>query len=291
MNGPAALVDVRPLRDHSQFRRLWIGTTASGFGSQFTSFAVAYFVWTSTRNPAMVGAIGLAAAAPLIVFALIGATFADAVDRRRLVVLTTLGQIVTSVVMVIASTRSEGAVWPMFGLVAVSSGLAAIGFPARRALVVRLLPRERLQAGLALHHMSFQLAMLVGPSLAGLVTARWGTPACFAIDALTFVAGLYGVTSLAAPVATSGETQPGWRAVVDAARLVARVPALAGAFLSDLCATVLAMPMALFPVLNQAKFGGSPQTLGFLFSAVAVGGVAAAALSGLVTIGSGPASF
>ena len=196
MNGPTALVDVRPLRVHPEFRRLWIGTTASGFGSQFTSFAVAYFVWTTTRNPAMVGAIGLASAAPLIVFALVGASFADAVDRRRLVILTTCGQIVTSASMALLSTRSGGAVWPMFGLVAVSSGLSAIGFPARRALVPRLLPKERLQAGLALNHMSFQLAMLVGPTVAGLVTARWGTTACFAIDALTFAAGLYGVTSL-----------------------------------------------------------------------------------------------
>lgn len=171
----------------------------------------------------------------------------------------------------------------MFGLVAVASGLAAIGFPARRALVPRLLPKEQLQAGLALNHMSFQLAMLIGPTVAGLVTARWGTTACFAIDALTFVAGLYGVVSLAPVGAASDGGRPGWRAVTDAAQLVARVPALGGAFLSDLCATVLAMPIALFPVLNSAKFGGSPQTLGFLLSAVAVGGVTAAALSGLVT--------
>jgi len=135
--GPNALVDLRPLRDHPRFRRLWIGTTASGFGSQFTSFAVAYFVWTTTRSPAMVGAIGLASAAPLIVFALVGASFADAVDRRRLVILTTFGQIVASVSMAVLSTRSAGVVWPMFGLVAVSSGLSAIGFPARRALVPR----------------------------------------------------------------------------------------------------------------------------------------------------------
>lgn len=283
MNGPSALVDVGPLRDHPQFRRLWIGTTASGFGSQFTAFAVAYFVWTTTRSPAMVGAIGLVSAAPLIVFALVGASFADAVDRRRLVILTTLGQIVTSTTMAVLSTRGGGVVWPMFGLVAVSSGLAAVGFPARRALVPRLLPKEHLQAGLALNHMSFQLAMLVGPTAAGLVTARWGTTACFAIDALTFVAGLYGVLSLPAVGAASPESRPGWRAVIDAARLVARVPALGGAFLSDLCATMLAMPMALFPALNQTKFGGSPQTLGFLLSAVAVGGVNAAALSGLVT--------
>jgi len=283
VNRPTALVDVRPLREHPEFRRLWIGTTASGFGSQFTSFAVAYFVWTTTHSPAMVGGIGLASAAPLIVFALLGASFADTVDRRRLVVLTTCGQIVTSLAMVALSTRSAGVVWPMFGLVAVASGLSAIGFPARRALVPRLLPRERLQAGLALNHLSFQLAMLIGPTLAGLVTARWGTTACFAIDALTFVAGLYGVVSLVRVGPASDGSPPGLRAVTDAARLVARVPALGGAFLSDLCATVLAMPMALFPVLNSAKFGGSPQTLGFLLSAVAVGGVTAAALSGLVT--------
>ncbi len=278
-----ALVDLRPLRDAPLFRRLWIGTTTSALGGQLTTFAVAYFVWTTTHSPAMVGGIGLAAGLPLIVFALVGASFTDSVDRRRLVVWTTLGQVAVSATMAVLSRWASGGVWPMFGLVAVASALSAIGYPARRAFVPGLLAPNQLQAGLALNHLSFQLAMLVGPAAAGVITAAWGTTACFVIDAASFVVGLYGVVSLPRLGPSSSTARPGARAVAEAIRFTARTPALGGAFLSDLCATVLAMPMALFPVINQQKFGGSPQTLGLLFSAVAVGGVSASAVSGLVT--------
>ncbi|MER7009248.1 MFS transporter, partial [Dactylosporangium sp. NPDC000555] len=83
-----ALVDVRPLREHPPFRRLWLGSTASGIGGQFGAFAVTYYVWDRTRSPAMVGLVGLAVAAPIVVVALAGSAFIDQADRRRLALLT-----------------------------------------------------------------------------------------------------------------------------------------------------------------------------------------------------------
>ena len=59
--------------------------------------------------------------------------------------------------------------------------------------------------------------------------------------------------------------------------------ALGGSFLTDLAATALAMPVALFPVINQERFGGNPETLGLFLSAIAVGGIGAGLLSGAVT--------
>jgi MFS family permease len=79
-----ALVDVRPLRENRTFRRLWLGTTASGFGGQFGQFAVLYYVWQRSHSAAVVGLVGLVSAVPLIGLALAGSAFADHVDRRRL---------------------------------------------------------------------------------------------------------------------------------------------------------------------------------------------------------------
>lgn len=283
MTGAGALVDLRPLREVPVYRRLWFGTTASAFGSQLAAFAVMFYVWEHTHSAAMVGLIGLATAVPLITFALLGGAVADHVDRRRLVLWTTWAQIATSGSMAALAAAGSG-VWPMLGLVSVSSALAAISTPARRTFVPRLLPRDRLAAGLALNHLSFQAAMLLGPTVAGLITAGWGTAACFVIDAGSFVAALVGVAGLPATGTDARPAGPrGLRAIWDGIALTTRVPALGGALLSDLCATLLAMPMALFPVINAEKFGGSPETLGLFLSAVAVGGVTASVLSGLVT--------
>jgi MFS family permease len=279
----SALLDLRPVREVAAFRRLWVGTTASAFGGQMSAYAVLFYVWERTHSPAMVGVAGLATAAPLIVFALLGSAFADHVDRRTLLLWTTWAQVVVAAAMAALAAVGGGA-WPLLGLVAASSGLSAITGPARRALVPALLPQSRLAAGLALNHLSFQAAMLLGPVVAGVVTAMWGVEVCFAVDAVSFLAALWGIAGLPAGQRTAAPTgNRGVRAVVEGVRLTVRVPAIGGALLTDLVATVLAMPIALFPVLNEEKFDGDPQTLGWLLAAVAVGGVAASALSGVIT--------
>ncbi len=278
------LVDVRPLRGNRTFRRLWIGTTASGFGGQFGAFAAIFYVWQETRSAAMVGLVGLAAGVPLIVLALAGSAFIDHVDRRRLALRGTYARIVAGAGMTaVAFTMSGGSgVAAMLALVAVQSALGGLVDPARHTFVAALLAGDRLAAGLALNHLSFQLAMLLGPAAAGAVTAVAGVGWCFAIDTLTFVAALIGLAGLPSGVApAAGRTGPA--AVRAGLRYAARTPAIRGALLADLVATVFAMPVALFPVINAERFGDRPEILGLFTTALAAGGVLASVLSGPAT--------
>ncbi|MEU7901413.1 MFS transporter [Actinoplanes sp. NPDC049118] len=282
MSAAGTLVDLRPLRENPVFRRLWLGTTASGLGGQLGAFAVVYYVWERTHNPAMVGLAGLVTAVPLIVLALAGSAFADHVDRRRLALGCAYGQVAVSLAMAGVAATDAGGVPLMLALAGLGSALAALGAPARHTFVPALLAGERLAAGLALNHLSFQLAMLLGPAAAGLVTARWGTAWCFAIDAATFGFALIGIAGLPRGVPGAGG-RPGAAAVADGLRFTARTPEVRGAFLADLAATTLAMPFALFPLINEERFGGRPEILGLFSTAVAVGGVLASLLSGLAT--------
>ena len=277
------LVDTRPLRSSRSFRRLWIGTTASSFGGQLTTVAVLYQVWELTHNPVWVGTIGVAHAVPLIVLGLIGGSLADSMDRRWLVLISTFGSIGGSVLLVVQALAGWGSLPLVFGLVALSAGFGALGSPARRTFVPHLLPQDQVAAGIALTHLGFQASMLLGPAVAGLVIAGWGLPACYLLDALTFCVALFGVASLPAmPPAGDGQ-RAGMAAITAGWRYIARRPVLRGSFLSDLAATVLAMPIAVFPMINEERFGGRPETLGLFLSAIAVGGVLAGVLSGTVT--------
>ncbi|MEU4217276.1 MFS transporter, partial [Actinoplanes sp. NPDC026623] len=278
----AVLVDLRPLRENRVFRRLWLGTTASGFGGQLGAFAVVYYIWERTHNAAMVGLAGLATAVPLIVLALVGSAFVDHVDRRRLALGCAFGQIAVSVCMAAVAATDAGGVPLMLALAGLASALSALGAPARHTFVPALLAGDRLAAGLALNHLSFQLSLLLGPAAAGLVTAGWGTAWCFAVDAATFGFALIGIAGLPRGLPRA-EGRPGAAAVADGFRFSVRTPQVRGAFLADLAATVLAMPFALFPVINQERFGGRPEILGLFPTAVAVGGVLASLLSGLAT--------
>jgi MFS family permease len=277
-----ALVDLRPLRENRTYRRLWLGTTASGFGSQFGGFATIYYVWQRTHSAAMVGLVGLVSSVPLIVLALAGSAFADHVDRRRLAIVCTWLQLLMSAVRTVVAFTDLGGVPAMLLLIAISSGASALGNPARQTFMPALLTGERLAAGLALNHSSFQLAMLLGPAAAGTLTAAAGLPWCFAFDTVTFAAALIGLTGLPAGI-TTGEGSAGLGAVKAGLAYAARTPQVRGALLADLAATLFAMPVALFPVINAEHFGGRPEVLGLFTTAVAVGGVIASILSGLAT--------
>jgi predicted MFS family arabinose efflux permease len=277
------LLDTRPLRSSPPFRRVWVGSCLSTVGGQIAVVAVLHQTWELTASPVAVGAIGLAQAVPMIVFGQVGGALADAVDRRRLVLLTTLGQILVAGLLAAQAFAGLGSLAVLLALVAVQSACNALGAPARRTFAARLLPADQVGAGLALANLSFQGAMLVGPAIAGIVAAGWGVGACYAVDALTFLAALYGVVRLPPLPPDGAVARPGLRSVVAGWRFIAGRPVLAGAFLTDLLATVLAMPIALFPVVNAERFGGGPQTLGLFLSAIAVGGITAGLASGAVT--------
>jgi predicted MFS family arabinose efflux permease len=277
------LLDTRPLRSSAPFRRVWAGGVLSTVGAQLAVVAVLQQTWELTADPVAVGAIGLAQAIPMIVFGQVGGVLADAVDRRRLVLATTLGQMVVAALLAAQAFAGIGSLALLLGLVALQSAGGALGAPARRTFAARLLPTDQVGAGIALFNLGFQFSMLVGPAVAGIIVAGWGVGACYAVDTLTFLASLYGVLRLPPLPPDEAAGRADLRAVVAGWRFIAGRPVLAGAFLTDLIATVLAMPIALFPVVNAERFGGNPQTLGLFLSAIAVGGITAGLASGAVT--------
>lgn len=283
MSAVDRVLDTRPLRSHPDFRRLWIGTSAALFGQQIALVAVLLQVWRLTGSPFWVGAIGLASAVPIVGCGLIGGSLADAVDRRRLVMATTLGGITASALLAGQAVAGLESLPVVLGLVAVQAGCGALGAPARKAFVPRLLPSGQVAAGIALTQLSFQAAMLLGPALSGLMAAAWGVTACYLVNAATAGIAWYTVARLPAMPPVGEVAGAGLRTVWAGWRFIGRRPVLSGSFLTDLAATLLAMPVALFPVVNEQRFGGDPRTLGLFLSAIAVGGIAAGMTSGAVT--------
>ncbi|WP_433289219.1 MFS transporter [Pseudonocardia sp. CA-142604] len=281
MSAIDGILDTRPLRSHPAFRRIWVGTTAQSFGGQVAVVAVMYQVWELTQSAVWVGAIGVATAVPTIVFGLLGGVLADAMDRRRLVAVTSIGTAVAAVLLAVQAGLGAHSLPLVLVLVAAQTACGALGSSARRTFVARLLPPGQVPAGIALNHVSFQIAMLVGPAAAGLVLAHGGLTWAYAVDAAAITLALYGVARLPGMRPTGGTTV-GLRASVDGWRFILRRPALSGSIATDLAATVLAMPIALLPVLNEERFGGDPQTLGLFLSAIAVGGITAGLTSGIV---------
>ncbi|MET9339032.1 MFS transporter [Nonomuraea sp. NPDC003804] len=277
------LLDISPLRTSPAFRRLWIGTAAIRFSGQMAVVAVLYQVWELTHNPLWTGAIGVATAVPTTVLGLFGGTIADTFDRRPVVLLTSLGAIVAAALLAVQAIAGIGSAPLVLALVAVQTSCTALGWASRRAFIPTLLPKSQVSAGVALDLLAFQVAMLGGPALAGVLLATWGPTWVYAVDALAILLSLYGVARLPSMRPEGGSARAGLRATGAGVVFLWRRPALRGVLAADLAATVLAIPVALFPIINQERFGGDPHTLGLFLTAVAVGGTASAMLSGAVT--------
>lgn len=279
-----ALLDVAPLRSSRPFRRLWAGQTLSGFGSQMSFVAVMFQVWRMTHSTVWTGAVGLAQALPLTVFGLFAGSLIDRVDRRRFYLAATGGQAVCAVLLAVQGFAGHLPVVGVLLLVSAQFCFVAGSGPAARTFVPRLLSKDQLAAGLALNRIAFQGSMLVGPALGGLILGGLGVGGCYLADALTFAAAMYGGLGLPRMPPGDDSAGPGGVAtVLEGLAFVVRTPVIRGALLTDLAATVLSMPLGLFPLINSERFGDNPRTLGLFLSAIAVGGVTASLFSGIFT--------
>ncbi|WLW54828.1 MFS transporter [Streptomyces sp. YU58] len=277
------LIDVRPLRTSPVFRRLLVGRTVSVLGSFMTMVTVMFQVWDMTHSAVWSGAVGLAQAVPLVVVGLFAGSWADRGDRRRIFLAATVGQAVCSLLLAVQGFTGGVPVAGVLVLVAAQSGFGAVGGPAAGVFLPRLLPREQVAAGLALNQVTGQAGMLLGPALGGLLLGWTSVGVCYLVDALTFVCAFYGAFGLPALPPEGEPARPGLHGVLDGLRFLTRHRVVRGALITDLAATVLSMPVSLFPLINAERFDGDPRTLGLFLSALAVGGVTASVLSGSVT--------
>jgi MFS family permease len=283
------LTDVTSLREYPAYRRLWIGTMVSRTGSAMTGFAVTLQVYDITRSTAAVGLLGVATFVPILVIALPGGSLADRFDRRRLVLVMNACQTAASGLL-FADAALGGRLWAVYVLVALKSALSAVTGPAGTTFIPRLVPEGQLAAAMALNRIIFQVVMIVGPALAGVVTAGVGVKGCYLIDAVTFAGALWGVGRLPAmpPAAADsaqgsaagGRATSGLTLTWEGLGFIGRTPALRGAFLADASATFFGLPLSLFPAINAERFGGDPRTLGLFSTAIGAGGLISAALAG-----------
>jgi MFS family permease len=277
-----ALVDVTPLHQPS-FRRLWIGRSVSGVGSQLTIVAVMFQVWQRTHSTVWTGAVGVAQAVPVIALGLFAGSHVDRVDRRRLYLITTTGQAACSALLAAQGLFGHLPAIGVLALVAAQGCFIATGGPAARTFIPRLLPPAQVAAGLALDRISFQASMLLGPALGGLAIGAFGVGGCYLIDAATFAVGFYGAFGLPAMLPEGGTARPGARGVVDGLSFLVHNPPVRAALLTDLATTLLSFPISLFPLINAERFGNNPRTFGLFLTAIAIGGTIASTFAGTFT--------
>ncbi|MEB3022863.1 MFS transporter [[Mycobacterium] crassicus] len=275
--------DTTPLRS-PDFRRLWVAGIPTVIGANLTIFAVPVQIYALTGSSAYVGLAGLFALVPLVIFGLLGGAWADAMDRRTLLIFASCGLAVASVLLWVQALVGAG-VWVVLCLLAVQQAFYAINAPTRSAAIPRMLAGGDLPAANSLNMTVMQFGAIVGPLLAG-VLLRWvDLSTLYLIDAVTCLVPVWATWRLSPmpPVGAVGEARFGVAAVLDGFRYLATNTVVLMSFVVDLIAMVLGMPRALFPQIAAADFGGPVEggtTMALLAAAMSAGAVAGGVFSG-----------
>lgn len=273
--------DITPLRT-PDFRRLWLAGTVTVIGANLTIFAVPVQLYALTQNSAYVGLSGVFALAPLIVFGLWGGAWADAMDRRVLLIIASIGLALASVLLWLQAALHLNNVWVVLCLLSVQQAFYAINSPTRAAAIPRMLPGDQLAAANSLNMTVMQFGAIVGPLLAGVMLHWVDLSTLYLIDAILCVAPIWATWRLASMPPTGGGGA-GLGAVLDGFRYLSGNQVVLMSFVVDLIAMIFGMPRALFPQMAHESFGGPVEggvTMALLAAAMSVGAVAGGVFSG-----------
>jgi MFS family permease len=263
------LLDVSPLRRHRDFSLLFAGQFVSGFGTFFTYVALPVQIYDLTESSAIVGFLGAAQLVALAIAALWGGAYADAIDRRRLLLWCEALMLLGSVALVVNSLADEPSVIVLFAIAAFMSAVNGFHRPALEAMTPKLVTVEELPAVSALSALRRTVSAIAGPAVAGICIAAFGLPFTYGVDVATFAFSLAAIAAIRAMPPAADAPRAGLSSIVEGLRYATRRPELMGTYIVDIVAMTFAMPMAVFPAL-AVQWGGD-SAVGYLYSAMNVG--------------------
>jgi MFS family permease len=274
---------VSPLRLDPRYRYLWTGQAISGIGTQITRIALPFQVYVLTGSTLAVAVLAAVQLVAILTFALGAGSLADAIDRRRLLIVTQAGLATASFALFVLATLPAPSLVAIMAVAFVAASLSAIDQPSRASAVPRLVAPERLPAAIALNELNFQTASVIGPAVGGVILATIGVRGAYAVDVASFAASLTALLAIGPIAPVVDARRPSLAGIREGLRFAAQRRVILSTFVIDLNAMIFGMPTALFPALALDVFRVGPAGVGFLAAAPAFGAVLGALLSGWVS--------
>ena len=258
---------------YTEFRRYFIGQAVSVVGTWMQSVAAAWLVLQLSHDSAFALALfGACSYGPVLVFGLYAGTIVDRFAHRDVLLVTQVISLLGALAYALL-TASGLISLPVVLVLATLLGInQALYFPARQATVLEMVGRGELSSAVALNSTAFSLARIVGPALGGIVIAAFGVPACFWLNAASYLAVIVALLTVRRRPLTAGSPLTARQLIGEALRYVARTPPLAGLFLLLFVAGTFGANFNLvLPLLTRLVLHANADVLGYLFAAQGVG--------------------
>jgi MFS family permease len=275
-------IDLGPLRRYPAFRRLFVGQTISTFGSEVAAVAAPFQLYQLTHSTLQVGLLSICELVPLLTLTIVGGAIADAVDKRRLLLVTEVLLALVAVGFAFNASLDEPRVWAIYVLVTLAMSIFSLGVAGMNSVIPRLVERVDLTPAIAIENVYGSTTNVAGPALGGALIVVFGLTGAYLLDAATFAASLWSVWRLPPLPAAHDAERPSLRTIAEGFRFVKRKKVLLGMFLVDSNAMVFGMPRALFPALALERFNGGAGVLGLMYAAPYAGALTASLVSGWI---------
>ncbi len=257
---------------------LFIGQLISFFGTMMTFIVVPVQMYQLTKSNLYVGMIGVAEFVPMFFLAFIGGALADSVDRRKMLRITEVGQLFTTLILLGNALLPNPQIWVLFVAVGLHAGLAGLQRPSFEALIPKIVPLEHMSAVAMLNSIRFEFGFIISPILGGFIIAKYGASLAYAIDSATFIASLIAVWMIRAVPPPPNADRPNFESIKKGFRYSMSRQDLIGTYLIDINAMFFGNAKALFPALAFAL--GAASLVGWFYSAIAIGALVATLTSG-----------
>jgi MFS family permease len=255
------------------YRLLLGGQAISLTGSQMQQVAIVWQLYLLTRSPLALGILGFFRILPIATLALGGGVFADAFDRRRVMLVTQSVLAIVSLTLAWLSYSGRTTADAIYGLAMLAGAATAFDNPARQSLVPRLVDAEELPNALSLYVTVFQIATVAGPALGGSVLAFSGPTVIYLIDFASFLVVIGALLAMDHRQTGRGVAQVNARAMLEGLRFLRRMPLIWSTMLLDFIATFFAGSLLLLPIFADQLFRVGPRGLGLLYAAQPFGAV------------------
>lgn len=255
--------------DYYGYRLYWVARFLLVFAIQVLSVSVGWQIYDLTRDPFLLGLVGLVQFLPAPILVLVTGSVADRFNRRIIMASCMAVEALCALALLTILHQGLTAVWPVYAVLLVFGIARAFMGPAVQSLMANLVPQTALANAIALNSSSFQVATIIGPTAGGLLYGV-SSELAYVVSILFFLSA--GVLTLLIPKPEKRASQPvTTEALFAGFRYIWSQPIVLGALSLDMIAVMLGGAIALLPVFARDILDVGPWGLGALRSSVGVG--------------------
>src|ERR1700686_1685159 len=259
---------------YRDFRLMWICACTSSIGTWMQIVAQGWLIYRLSHSGFLLALDQFLGGLPIFLFSLIGGVVADRMERRKILLGSQYVQMATAGILTILVATGRVHVWHILCLSFISGFAQAFGGPAYQALIPTLVEKEDMPNAIALNSIQFNVAVMVGPALAGQALAKLGEKWCFGLNALSFLAPIISLSIISARFLPAKTAETMFSSLKQGIKFVRKQGSMEALILLAFCMTALSMPMRTYiPVFVKDIFHRGPETFGNLLSAMGIGSI------------------